>query len=209
MYGYLKSAAFLSLVVSCVSTSAMAQTAGGPSGPVREVPTRAAPVMRDLATLAPSQPVVVATQPVTVKIDIPADVRPRMATALAAPAGRSSLILNVNEISFTKTPDGYFEVYVNLPQGQEPNHKSEFFAGTLAFFGLQSEAGGSRRDAAFNIDITAAVRALQARGLWKGDEVTVTFVPTARVDREGRRLPVSADSRVTISNLKVVAATTD
>jgi hypothetical protein len=76
----------------------------------------------------------------------------------------------------------------------------------LTFFGLQDEKGGSRADAAVSFDITPTVRALQARGLWKENEATVTFVLRTLEDGEGRALPVSPELRARVANIKITVA---
>src|SRR3954466_1435888 len=91
MHEYAKLVAFLPLLFLCVPADAMAQAAGGDSGSVRQPPTQVAPVMRELAVLAPATPVEIATQPVTVTLAIPSSARPRMAVASAAPAVRPTL----------------------------------------------------------------------------------------------------------------------
>jgi tyrosinase len=97
------------------------------------------------------------------------------------PAG-ARVHLNLENVTGTGGPTNY-DVYVNLPQGADPEEHQELYAGVLAPFGIarassqrDPHTGGSGISVAF--DITAVVAALRAAGRWDPDNVEVSFVPT-------------------------------
>jgi tyrosinase len=69
-------------------------------------------------------------------------------------------------------PGALYEVYLNLPEGAEPDPESPHFLGHIAAF-TDSEGAHDASDRSF--EITDAVRALRERGEWQG-AVEVTFV---------------------------------
>ena len=58
------------------------------------------------------------------------------ATPQAARSGR--IILRLSGIDFDRKPGKPYQVYVNLPEGQDPDPHSIYFAGVLGFFGLSA-----------------------------------------------------------------------
>ena len=131
---------------------------------------------------------------------------PAVRSEMIPPAAGTTLILAVEDITFDETPPGYFEVYLDQPPGERPDYKSPHYVGNLSFFGLQGEGGRSRPGAAFRLNLTPTIRALQSRGLWKDDAVTVTFVPATPEDSEGRPTQPSPGIRVGVASLKILAA---
>ena len=121
------------------------------------------------------------------------------ATPQAARSGR--IILRLSGIDFDRPPGKPYQVYVNLPEGQDPDPHSIYFAGVLGFFGLsaaQHDPGhsGSQRPGGVRLfDITDLVARQTAAGVWTGDQPSVTFVsaafrsPGARCGRTRRQMP--------------------
>lgn len=71
-----------------------------------------------------------------------------------------------------RTPGAYYQVYLNLPEGTEPDPEGDYFLGNIAIFGEvhEDDPGGSR-----SFEITDHVVSLQEKGEWSG-EVELTFV---------------------------------
>lgn len=75
-------------------------------------------------------------------------------------------------------PGAYYQVYMNLPQGTEPDPKGPYYLGNLALF---AHPGGHPGDAhadtlsTRSFDISDNVRQLEERGEWSG-EVEISFV---------------------------------
>jgi hypothetical protein len=100
-----------------------------------------------------------------------------------------------------KTPEGYFEVYINLPENvKDPNHRSEYYAGNISFFGLNPEHS-THENLAFKLVITNPLRRLSSRRLLTGNNLRLTFVGRGAISPEGRQLPLSSDTRVRVKRV--------
>lgn len=100
---------------------------------------------------------------------------PVAATASIGEDDRYLLVLDDLELL---AAGAYYQVYVNLPQGAEPDPDGPHFVGNLSLFGPTPEQRGEgeepvRHSASF--DVSDAVRELAAGGGWDG-EVQLTFV---------------------------------
>jgi hypothetical protein len=91
------------------------------------------------------------------------------------------IALNVEGVQFDdQNPGVTYEVYLNLPEGQEPDFQSDYYVGNIGFFGVgtyeteEGGHGGHPADASF--DVTDVVRALRERDEWREGEATVSFV---------------------------------
>jgi hypothetical protein len=124
--------------------------------------------------------------PVTVPIEVQDEAREAVAEVAAAEVVENRVVLNLEGIQYDRNPGVSYEVYINLPEGQEPDYRSEYFAGTLGFFGLEPDhvhgghdpeaEGYEQPSATVSYDVTANVRALQARGEWREGQVSATLV---------------------------------
>lgn len=125
--------------------------------------------------------------PVTVPIEMQDENREEVAEVAAAEVVENRVVLSLEGIQYDQSPGVSYEVYINLPEGQEPDYRSEYFAGTLGFFGLEPDhvhGGGhgpeaeehQQPSATVSYDVTPNVRALQARGEWQEGPVSATFV---------------------------------
>jgi tyrosinase len=125
-------------------------------------------------------------EPVRVLVQMQDETKEEVAESAAADVVEKSLVLSLEGIQYDRNPGVSYEVYINLPEGQEPDYRSEYFAGTLGFFGLEPDhvhgghdpgaEGHQQPSATVSYDITPNVRALQARGEWRGAPVSATFV---------------------------------
>jgi tyrosinase len=124
--------------------------------------------------------------PVTVPVTMQQPAHPALAQAADGDVVQQPLSLNVEGIHFQRNPGVTYEVYLNLPEGQEPDYQSVYYVGNLGFFALGGHAHGGAGDhggpdqaadlVQQSFDITPNVRALQARGEWQGSPTEVTFV---------------------------------
>jgi hypothetical protein len=125
--------------------------------------------------------------PVTVPIEVQDEASEAVAEVAAAEVVENRVVLSLEGIQYEESPGVSYEVYINLPEGREPDYRSEYFAGTLGFFGLEPDhvhGGGhgseaeehQQPSATVSFDITPNVRALQARGEWREGQVSATFV---------------------------------
>jgi hypothetical protein len=96
----------------------------------------------------------------------------------AAMAGQPAL-LTLEGIAGTGDPQVSIQVYINLPEGVQPDFRSPYYVGTIGLFTLQpwdadSPHAGHASTQVFNLSRNIA--ALDAAGEWTG-EINVTFVP--------------------------------
>ena len=102
-----------------------------------------------------------------------------------------------------KPPEGYFEIYINLPETvRDPNYRSPYYAGNVSFFGLDSEhAAEAHEKPPFRVPVTNGLRRLAARKLLNDNALTLTFVGRGAISVEGRQLPLSAEARVRLERV--------
>lgn len=102
-----------------------------------------------------------------------------------------------------KAPEGYFEVYANLPAGmQNPDYRSPYYVGNLHFFGLDSEhAGQGHEKPPFRMRLTSHLRRMSARKLLNDKELALTFVGRGAISAQGRQMPLSSDARVRVERV--------
>ncbi|HEX9671533.1 MAG TPA: hypothetical protein VGC93_18845 [Thermoanaerobaculia bacterium] len=132
--------------------------AAAPNGKVSEMKVLAA---------SESTQVELGAEPVTVAVPLPANAKERL-LELAEP-GR--LLLAIEGLELLR-PGVAYEVYMNLPEGAEPDPKGPHFLGLVALYTRPEQAGETTR----SLDLAPAVQALRERGLLPG-ELRVTFVP--------------------------------
>ena len=63
--------------------------------------------------------------PVTVPIEMQDETREAGAEAAAAEVVENRVVLSLEGIQFDRNPGVSYEVYINLPKGQEPDYRSE------------------------------------------------------------------------------------
>jgi hypothetical protein len=86
------------------------------------------------------------------------------------------IVLNIEGIQYDEKSGVFYELYINLPEDQEPDFHSEYFIGLLGF---PSEPTGK-----IDYDITANVRLLAQREEWGRGQVLVTFIPRRMLEAE-------------------------
>ncbi len=145
---------------------------------------------RLLAELPPEKRTTLGAAPINVDIPVKeTGLTPKKLTAAASP---QRLVLTLDDIQFEKNPAVGYEIYLNLPKGEQPNYKSPYYAGTVHFFGLK-HSREENHDAQLQFDVTDVVARLQKLGQWK-DHVTVTYVP--RGPTEPGKVAAAAEVKV-------------
>jgi hypothetical protein len=82
----------------------------------------------------------------------------------------NNLILQLEDIQYEKSPRIYYEVYIDLPQGEKPNFHSANYVGSLSFFALKPHSmtghgqGADTQKIARDYDLSRVARELSARG---------------------------------------------
>ncbi|MGH3145266.1 MAG: tyrosinase family protein, partial [Rubrobacter sp.] len=95
---------------------------------------------------------------------------------------KDRVVLNVEGVQFdARSPGVVYEVYLNLPEGTEPDHRSDYYVGNVAFFGVgghgEDDAGGhGAHPADLNFDVTDVIRVLRRRDEWSRRSARVSFV---------------------------------
>ena len=148
-----------------------------------------------------------------VRVPVWLDAKARVELAPAAEKGEGSVLLNIEGIVFDRAPDLYYEVYLNLPEGQKPDPQGPYFAGNLAFFGLEPHDdaghghGDKPRGGVHSYNITRLVRELKRRQRWNEEQLNVTLIPRGPElpgGKEGPAAPLRGSnprfSRVTVTN---------
>jgi tyrosinase len=120
-------------------------------------------------------------------------------------AQEHAIVLNIEGIEFDKVPGDYYEIYLNLPQGERPDFRSKYYVGNLAFFGIKPRAqrheGEEQPRQDYNI--TQIVAKLKSTKEWIAQEAKVTFVrqhviPPPGISEETEVVPVTI-RRVTMT----------
>jgi hypothetical protein len=120
----------------------------------------------------------------------------------AKPEEEMQFKLNFEGLKVERPIDFFYEVYLNLPDNtQDPNYTMESYAGNLAFFGAEQTHAkhGEKTELKFNVNISGAVKRLRA--LQQQRTLSVTLVPSALESRDGKRLPVRSDARITVDQV--------
>jgi hypothetical protein len=121
--------------------------------------------------------------PRTVPVKLRDVARERVAAVAQAEAVplEERLVVNVEGVQFDdQSPGVIYEVYLNLPEGQQPSFQSDYYIGNIGFFGMgtyEAEEGGhGGHPADLSFDVTDTVRVLRERGEWNEGEASVSFV---------------------------------
>jgi len=116
--------------------------------------------------------------------------------------GNQRIILELRGITFDRPPSAGFDVYVNLPEGQQPNRNLSNFVGTVALFGIGGHHGAEHEGSVQQFDITHLV----------GDpgkaspELKVQIVPFDLLAPVGGEPPLRRPDAIRIEQLRVIAA---
>jgi tyrosinase len=92
------------------------------------------------------------------------------------------IVLEVGGIDFNSLPrSGYYEIYLNLPQDEQPSRKSKSYVGTMSIFALRQQAhgetGSKSTSGSFSFPVTRTLKRLKEAQAWSASELNVTFVP--------------------------------
>jgi hypothetical protein len=193
----------------------LAVTAGAALGPEESAANARAPEPEPLATSA--QPIRLGQERVSAPLS-PAPERAESlrnlspgATGAPSPQGARSgrIILRLSGIDFDRSPGKPYQIYLNLPEGQDPDPHSIYFAGVLGFFGLNAAQhdtgqGGAQKPGGVRLfDITDLVTRQTAAGVWTGDRPTVTFV-LGGVAEPGGTLKANPQANARIGSVEIL-----
>jgi len=123
-----------------------------------------------LATQKPDKPVALGRERASLAVKVPVS-----ATASVGENEEYRVVLEDLELV---APGAFYQVYLNLPEGTEPDPEGPYFIGNLALFGHTAQQLGEGHEPVHysrSFDISDKVREWSARGEWSGD-VNLTFV---------------------------------
>ncbi|HWD08271.1 MAG TPA: tyrosinase family protein [Actinomycetota bacterium] len=127
-----------------------------------------------------------------VAVPLQDEARAYMTQATADPSAGKRVGLRIDDIQFDEPPKGPYKVFLNLPEGEEPDYRSPYYVGNITFFGHAHEPGARRRVGSHRFDVTRQVSRLKAAGKWDDSQVKVTFVPSGPVPAPGAEPPGEA-----------------
>ncbi len=130
---------------------------------------------------ATDQPLTLVGESATAAVPVTKPTGP--ASGAEAGALPKRIFLNIENITSTGRSSGY-EVYLNVPPGENPKDHKELFAGFLPMFGVAEASDPKRGHAAnglhYTLEITDLVRRLETQNAWDPNTMQVTFVPRKR-----------------------------
>jgi hypothetical protein len=138
--------------------------------------------------------------PVAVKVPVTKPTNDRLLTLAAeeVPTGGTGRVWLVVEGLKRLRPGAFYQVYLNLPAGQQPDPKGPHFVGNIGLFGSDHHGQSAESDRAF--DITDEVKELREKNLWK-DQLDLTFV---RGNPEEARAGQAVEAFVSFRSVKVI-----
>lgn len=104
---------------------------------------------------------------------------------------KKELLLVMEGIEVDDAANGYYEVYLNLPNGSRPNFESPHYLGNLVPFNLRAHHTHSilaestpvaKDGVTYSLPLTNAVRVLRSGDSWNQSALNLTFVPQAMED---------------------------
>jgi hypothetical protein len=113
-----------------------------------------------------------------------------------AAGDRGRVLVSVDDITAERDPGIAYAVYLDMPgdPGRGRRH-----IGNVSFFGIKAmndpdQAHDGEAGFGHTFDVTAAVRALKADGLWDPAGMTITFEPIRVLPPPGEELPEAAEA---------------
>lgn len=129
---------------------------------------------------ANEQPVPLTGAPTSTRVEVNQPEGPALAAAAADPSAPQRMFLRIENVKGTATPNTY-QVYVNVPEGQDPRERQDLFVGILPLFGVREASRASDHGAGsglhYSFDITELAQRKAGDPDWNPANLKVTFVP--------------------------------
>ena len=136
-----------------------------------------------------------------IRVPVDAAVRAQLDALPRDPQAGRDLRLVIDDVRVISQPAIYYEVYVNLPEGQTPVYTSPHYIGNLDFFGSDVP---QRRHARREFDLLGAFVRLRAANRWPADTVRVTLVPRAPLEGQRPATLLGNRTQATIGRISVI-----
>lgn len=130
--------------------------------------------------------------------------------AEAEDAAPSRIYLRLENVTGEGKPNVY-EVYVNVPDGDDPRDHKDLFAGLMPMFGVAESSRQTEHHAGdglhYSLDITDLANRLKERKAWDPAHLEVTFVPPPQRAPKRQALAASTStSRFQVGRVSVYTA---
>ncbi len=155
--------------------------------------------------LTRSQESVVTLPPQSDPVSITVDVRPVREQLLRVMSeGRTNLTLDLTNIEADRQPDVYYEVYVGIPKGANPEFNSPSYVGNIALFGqgIRSGQHGEFRPVNLSFNINRAVSAFLKRNDSE-EQLGVLFVPRGASTQENTAIAARSSATIRIGGVAI------
>ena len=105
---------------------------------------------------------------------------PATRAVAAAPASEPRVLLQLENITASGRANSY-DVYVNVPEGQDPTQHPDLHAGRLDLFGVAEASRATDQHPGsgltYTLDITDIYRSLSTQAGWDAGNIRVSLVP--------------------------------
>lgn len=101
--------------------------------------------------------------------------------AMAAVQAPPRVFLNIENLEAADRAPAY-DVYINVPDGDDPKNHKPLWVGRIPLFGIESASGGKgkQRGLSYSLDITNLYAHLSALPGWDPDNLRVSFVASRK-----------------------------
>lgn len=115
-----------------------------------------------------------------VSLPVDAEMQRELSAFARDPKAGGEIILVLDDIQVSHPPSVYYEIYVNLPPGdQNPDYTGPHFAGNLGFFGPAPDGPHGRMPMSRTIGLVPVYTRLRRLERWSDEAIRLTFVPRA------------------------------
>jgi tyrosinase len=141
------------------------------------------------------------------RMQVSAPLRPAGSDVGGGPQEPEHVYLSIDNVEGERNPGLVYSVFVNLPEGEPPEHPSPYFAGSMSFFGIEHSAAGAGdggdeapHSMQYGFDITPIVAQLKEEGRWDPGQLDVTITALAAPDEElaKREIPPVQIGRISL-----------
>jgi Common central domain of tyrosinase/Polyphenol oxidase middle domain len=142
-------------------------------------------------------------KPLRVSLDKPDDQRAEFLVKLASDGidalrnDETRLNLVFEGLHAMKPVDGYYEVYLNLPDENKPDPQGPHYAGNINFFGRDMETMRSQKGMEHlpaKLNVTNLFIGLAERKILEGGRLDLTFVPVNADTEAGKDAKIAGDA---------------
>jgi hypothetical protein len=97
----------------------------------------------------------------------------------------------------------YYEVYVNLAQGEPPVYTGPSYVGNLDFFGPSPQGPHGKMPLGRTLSLVPAYVRLRSAGRWTDDAIRLTFVPRGFTEADVPAKVLGEQTQATIGRVSL------